>query len=388
MTEPAGRAAAQVSVAVIGGGPAGATAALLLARAGLAVALIERDAAQDDVAETGWKIGEGLPPLARPLLQRLGLWEGFIAAGHLPSYGNCAAWGGAPMLDHSFIFDPHGHGWHLHRRRFDQMLRQQAAAAGALCYRGAHVANARRAAEHWQLELASSSSSALAGQERLEARFVVDASGRSSWFARRQGARRVNEDGLVALVALLAPADDLPVAELDCDSLTMVEAAADGWWYASLLAGGDLVLAYLSDGDLAATKAARDGAGWLRLLEQTKYLASRVARYGYRIRRGPRIVSANSSRLDRVMGDGWVAVGDAALAYDPLSSQGILAALETGAQAAAAIGVYLDGDRAALGRYAQSINARWELYLASLRFFYGQERRWPASPFWQRRLTR
>lgn len=377
--------AERAAVAIIGGGPAGAMAALLLARAGISTALIESLSDEDETASADWKIGEGLPPLARPLLQRHGLWERFLAAGHLPSYGNCAAWGGEQMLDHSFIFDPHGHGWHLNRRRFDQMLREQAAAAGALCYRGAPVANARRAAEHWQLELASSS--AWAGRGRLEARFVVDASGRSSWFARRQGARRVNEDGLVALVALLAPADDLPVAEPDCDSLTMVEAAADGWWYASLLAGGDLVVAYLSDGDLAATKAARDVAGWLRLLEQTKYLASRVARHCYRVRRGPRIVSANSSRLDRVMGEGWVAVGDAALAYDPLSSQGILAALETGAQAAEAIQACLQGDGSALETYTQNINQHWKIYLDSLRFFYGQERRWPASPFWQRRRT-
>jgi flavin-dependent dehydrogenase len=236
---------------------------------------------------------------------------------------------------------------------------------------------------------------AQAGQRHLAARFVVDASGRASWFARRQSAQRINADGLVGLVALLSPppaapdaaCTEKPAGKIDRDSLTMVEAVEDGWWYAALLADGNLVAAYLSDGDLTATKAARTGEGWLRLLGQTIHLSRRVAAHGYSIARGPRIVSANSSRLDCVAGTGWVAVGDAAMAYDPLSSQGILAALETGAAAAAAIHAYLQGDGSRLLHYEQSINERWMIYLNSLRFFYAQERRWPGSNFWQRRLA-
>ncbi|MGH9847436.1 MAG: NAD(P)/FAD-dependent oxidoreductase, partial [Blastocatellia bacterium] len=197
--------AERVSVAVIGGGPAGATAALVLAGSGVAVALLEHTEDGDGVNQDGgqevWKIGEGLPPLARPLLNQLGLWERFVADGHLPSYGNCAAWGTPQLLDHSFLFDPHGHGWHLDRRQFDRMLRAAAIEAGAMNYCGLQVAGCHREAADWQLELVT----AQAERRHLAARFVVDASGRSSWFARRQSARRINADGLVGLAALLSP---------------------------------------------------------------------------------------------------------------------------------------------------------------------------------------
>jgi len=373
----------QVDVAVIGGGPAGASMALSLARSGLAVALLERAEDQGRSSEQeGWKVGEGLPPVARPLLCRLGVWEHFVADPHLPSYGNSAAWGAPQLIDHSFIFDPHGHGWHLDRRRFDGMMRAAAIDAGVSVRTGVVVTECRRDTIGWRLELAS-----VAGAgRRLHARFVADASGRASWFARRQGTRRVNIDRLVGMVVLLEPSG-ASTGNRDCDSLTMVEAAEDGWWYASLLADGRLVAVYLSDGDLAVTKAARTVEGWLGLIARTTHLAGRLESHGYDICRGPRIVSANSSRLDRATGDGWVAVGDAAMAYDPLSSQGILAALETGSQAAAAVQSSLQGDQAVLARYQQSLDDHWAIYLRSLRFFYAQEWRWPDSTFWQRRFT-
>ncbi len=379
----------QVAVAIIGGGPAGASTALALAKKGVAVTMLERDEndqenqTQDQSVEpNGWKIGEGLPPLARPLLSQLGAWERFIADGHLPSYGNSAAWGTPQLLDHSFIFDPHGHGWHLDRRRFDRMLRCAAIDAGARLRAGVSIAEYQRETEGWRLKLTL----ATGEQQCLNANFIVDASGRASWFARQQGAQRFNLDRLVGLAALLTPSE-VSTKEPDQNSLTMVEAVEDGWWYAALLADGRLVAAYLSDGDLATTKAARTREEWLQLIERTTHLSHRLASHNYSIRLGPRIASANSSRLDRTAGPNWVAVGDAAMAYDPLSSQGILAAIETGLQAAAAIESSLCGDQSALAHYEQSLKNRWATYCRSLQFFYAQERRWPNSTFWQRRAS-
>ncbi|MGH3923220.1 MAG: FAD-dependent oxidoreductase, partial [Pseudonocardiaceae bacterium] len=72
----------QADVVVIGAGPAGATAALTLARRGARVLLAERPERPE---RQRIRLGEGLPPAARPLLTSLGLWEQFRAAGHLPS---------------------------------------------------------------------------------------------------------------------------------------------------------------------------------------------------------------------------------------------------------------------------------------------------------------
>src|ERR1700682_1252662 len=119
-----------VTVAVIGGGPAGSVAAMLLARAGVTTTVLEGE------PQGRWKIGEGLPPISRRILARLGLWDRFLEDLHLPSYGNCSAWGSEQLVDHNFIFDPNGNGWHLDRSRFDKMLSDAALKAGAGLERG------------------------------------------------------------------------------------------------------------------------------------------------------------------------------------------------------------------------------------------------------------
>ena len=357
-------------VAVLGGGPAGAATALTLARAGISTVLLD---AADEADTTLWKIGEGLPPLARLTLQRLGVWERFAADDHLPSHGNRSAWGSSQLAERNFLFEPYGPGWHLDRQRFDALLRTATIEAGAVFY-PYRVTGCAFTSGAWEL------SSELTARY-VTARYVVDATGRTSWFARKQGARRLNSDGLVGVAALLAPA----AQGTDRDSLTMIEAVADGWWYAALLASGQLVMVFLSDGDLPAAKAARTSGGWLQLLSRTEHLARRVAAHGYRFAREPRIVSANSSRLNQVTGAHWLAVGDAAAAYDPLSSQGILAALESGERAGAALVAREQGESETFADYARSVDEHWQHYLASLRFYYGQETRWPDAPFWQRR---
>ncbi|MBS1788473.1 MAG: NAD(P)/FAD-dependent oxidoreductase [Acidobacteria bacterium] len=338
-------------VAIIGGGPAGAITALALTRAGVSVVVIEREVRSE------WKIGEGLPPAVKPILHKLELWERFLADGHLASYGNCSGWGSDKLVDHSFVFHPHGCGWHLDRNRFDQMLLNSAVEAGATLVLSAESENT------------------------MAADVVVDASGRNSWLARRQGARRINHDNLVGSAALLKVGNGVA----DQDSLTMVEAVADGWWYAALLPDQKLVVVFLSDADLEATRMARTAEGWLALLKQTKHLRNRVERHAYRIELEPRLVSANSSRLDVMAGESWLAVGDAAAAFDPLSSQGIITAMESGMLAAQAIQAKLVGQPEALNTYAQRMEKIFAAYLANRDFYYAQERRWPESKFWQRR---
>ncbi|PYV02919.1 MAG: dehydrogenase, partial [Acidobacteria bacterium] len=89
--------------------------------------------------------------------------------------------------------------------------------------------------------------------------------------------------------------------------------------------------------------------------------------------------------MDRIAGKNWLAVGDAAAAFDPLSSQGIQSALTSGLRAAQSVERYLNGDRVALPSYASWVNKNFAEYLLIRNRFYRRELRWPRSLFWQRR---
>ena len=90
------------------------------------------------------------------------------------------------------------------------------------------------------------------------------------------------------------------------------------------------------------------------------------------------MVTACSSRAAIVAGDDWIAVGDAAAAFDPLSSQGVAWALESGLMAAQAIDGHLRGQRQAFGRYARKVAAEFTGYLAMR-----ADVLWPRAPLAQ-----
>lgn len=100
---------------------------------------------------------------------------------------------------------------------------------------------------------------------------------------------------------------------------------------------------------------------------------------------GPIVASARTWRRKRVTGPGWIASGDAAAAWDPLSGAGIIRALSSGIEAAQAVLSHLDGDPSAFERYQQICGQRFERYLADRAAYYRAEVRWPDLAFWRYR---
>jgi len=356
---------------VAGGGPAGAAAALTLVRGGRRVLLV------DDSRPGDFRVGEALPPAGRPLLRDLGVLDAFLADGHLASHGNLSAWGSPALHATDFIFDLNGHGWHLDRARFDALLRQAARSAGAEVRTGARLAEAERADGAWRLTLTGEG-----GAEEVRCGWLVDATGRRSAVARRHGATRRHEDALVAFFARFSPGGGEP----DRDARTMIEAVPDGWWYTALVPSGERVVAYLTDGDLADRAVLLSTEGFTARLEETVHVRGVLSAHGCRIGERPRGTDAGSARLDRFVGEGWLAAGDAVVSYDPLSSQGILTALYTGMKAGQALHAHLAGDGAALGVYADRLESVYAAYRQNHATYYAYERRWPERPFWARRI--
>lgn len=101
----------------------------------------------------------------------------------------------------------------------------------------------------------------------------------------------------------------------------------------------------------------------------------------------PFVVAAQSSQLDPPAGRDWLAVGDAAATFDPLSSQGVYHALAGALRAPESVEAHLAGERAALTRYALEVKEGFDNFLRLRRAYYGREQRWPNSVFWQRRRS-
>jgi flavin-dependent dehydrogenase len=358
LTEPQSGAAA-FDVIIAGGGPAGAATAIALAQRGLRAALIERHLAPPA------RVGETLPPAVRDPLEALGLWQRFLADGHDPAVGNRSSWGSDRIDEIHFIRNAYGEGWHIDRQKFEVMLLDAAREAGVAVYAGARI-------DGWQ---GPRHRVTLAGGA-LEAPFAVDATGRASFLARILGAERVAIDQLVAATLFLEARAPDPQQRF-----TFIEAVEEGWWYSAPLPGGRLVAAFMTDGDLDVVSSLRDRDGWMAAVRRAPVTAERVAAYEAGTV-APGIASANTSRLSSVAGPDWLAAGDAAVSFDPLSSQGILTALQSAVDAAAAIA---DGSDAGLSRYASLTAQRYRDYLVERARYYGAEHRWPDAPFWRRR---
>ncbi|MEU3992103.1 FAD-dependent monooxygenase [Streptomyces platensis] len=358
-------------VVVAGGGPAGCAAALTLVHAGRTVLLAD--------AGTGPpKAGEALVSMGRLLLADLGVAEPVLGSGHLPCHGNLSAWGSPELHAVDFLHDPYGHGWHLDRPLFDRRLRAAARAAGAEVAEHTAVRSPSRQSDGtWRLALRDRAGGA--GDRTVRCRWVVDATGRGAAIAVRSGARRRTGDQLTALHLTLDPAPQTPL-----DGRSLVESDQDGWWYTALLPSRQRLVAYFTDPDLPVA-AARGAERFRRRLLATRHISRRARPHGLTTLRPPRRAAAHSAHLDRVHGDGWTAAGDAAAAFDPLSSQGILTALYTGLSAGQAVDARLHGDRAALADYAARVSTARTAYQHGHRAVHAQETRWPDRPFWTRR---
>jgi flavin-dependent dehydrogenase len=262
--------------------------------------------------------------------------------------------------------DPYGAAWRLDRRRFDADLRDAALAAGATA-RFALVRDVAHEGDALRLQFDDG------GEAR--ARWIVDATGRRARPARKLGARRRRDSKLVAFYRIgAAPADFR-------DSRTFIEAGRDGWWYAARLPSGAAIAGLHTDAEEAALIKAQPQR-WRAALAATRHLGPLLASVQF----GETLPAADAggARLVPFHGERWIACGDAAMSFDPISGQGIFAALHSGSEAAAAVLAALDGEPVLLGAYARRMAEVWSIYRARHTALYASERRWPDRPFWSR----
>lgn len=319
------------------------------------------------------RFGESVPPDILLALDRLGLADVFRADGHCPCPGSVSLWGRNKLGHNDFILNPLGPAWHIDRPRFETTLRTRARQTRASIWTATRAVAVEDAEDGFVVTLAHRSY----GTRRMHASWVLDATGSAAWFARRQGATRRIDDRMVALVRLATLGSGAFTAQ------TLLEGTPQGWWYCARLPRDRLVTVLVSDQRQAGGYLLDGHARWREQLAGTTLLAPHLDACRLddeQFRTHP----VNSAMLDRVEGERWLAIGDAASELDPIAAQGIYKALADAADATEVI--------AAAGRsapppwtYTERVTARFEDYLANRAYLYGLERRWADAPFWRQR---
>jgi len=360
-------------VLILGTGPAGSALALALKRAGIGNVLMIESSARPAL-----RIGEAAAPGLGALLARLGLDERLERRGHRPCHGNRSLWGSDAPAMTDFMRQAQGPGWHLDRGAFDAWLQGEAGDAGVDRLSPARIEEAHWAAHRWRVRLRHGDDAMV-----LEARWIVDATGRPAAFARRHGAALHRLDRMIALAVLAEPAEGPGF-----DSYSHIEAAEFGWWYAARLPGGQAMISLMTDSDLARASGLFSAEGFAAAWQGT----TEISRFAEPAAIVPAVFSAGTQFIDQAIAPGWLALGDALMAFDPLSASGITGAIED-AIAAGELLVQLleepaEADAKSLrGSYAARANAGLHRFMAEHRAIYAAERRWPESLFWCRRAS-
>ncbi len=310
--------APRYDVVVAGGGPAGATAATVLARAGLSVACFERE------RFPRFHIGESLLPAAMPLFERLGLAPALEAAGFLHKYGA------------AFIDDVEGraielnfrrgpswadHAYNVPRAEFDRLLLDHAAGAGAAVFETAEVADVALGPDAVRLAVRTADGS----RHAVQAAFLVDATGRDALLATRLGRRQPMPTlGKVAIFAHYRNADRWAGRREGHIRIYLFE---HGWFWWIPFAGD-----VTSVGCVLHQRVVQGRRTSPEHLLQTMIAAcpSVAAGLAGATRVAGVWTAANFSyRTTPTVGDRFVAIGDAVTFVDPIFSTGVYVAMQS-----------------------------------------------------------
>ncbi len=307
-------------VIVIGAGPAGCAAAIVLAEAGRSVVLVDRPVGARRA------LAESIPPSARRILTELGLDAAVASAGFQPWRGNTVWWAdAAPRVEQ---FSPDAVGFQVDRHRFDSILRDAAARAGAEIVSGT-VRSAAPPVVTIDMD---------GRDEEVTAPWILDCSGRAGVLA-RQGLREMETSHrTVALAGIWRATTPWPE---ECDGHTLVASHADGWAWSVPVARDVRYVTVMVDPERSHLTKDVPALDVYRA-ELAKVTPFEDVPASAHLEAGPWGADASLYSASRHAGAGFLLVGDAATFIDPLSSFGVKKALTSGWLAAIVTTTILD----------------------------------------------
>ena len=321
---------------VVGGGPAGATTATVLAQHGRHVLLLERE------EFPRYHIGEALMPATWFTFERIGVLDWLKRSGSPVKHSIQLVPPNASEPQRIYFFQTINHEWastwHILRSDFDAMMLRNAEEKGAQIRQGAKVCEVLM-----QDDRAVGVRVTLTGGEpaTFRGRVVVDATGRDALLASQLGWKRRDPDlNKISIFTYFTGA--LREPGLDEGATTVAFIPDNGWFWYIPLADDTVSVGVVAEHDyLYRDRASRSpedifrrevaGCRWIRdHLEPG-------------IHRGPvRVTGEFSYRAAAIGGDGFCLVGDAYSFLDPVFASGVLVAVKSGELAADAIHAALD----------------------------------------------
>lgn len=353
----------QYQVVIMGGGPAGIATSLTLSARGVSNCIVEAQ------LEPQPKPGESIPPNAKPLLQKMGLLQLVEHPKHTVYYGNKSCWGSDLLEEKEFIKGIYGHGFLLNRLYFEQQLRERTEKFGGDFWKGYKMIKLNSLSEGVAVHIGDGENT-----EILHGQFIVDATGRKASVCNRLNIKKQELDQQFALTFHTKLEKELP------HQIT-VEATKNGWWYAAPNEDSRLILMFFTSKEIIPKKS-EIPRFLMDEFNSSKHI-SKMTRLNVEDVNEVKIMPTGTNRLRQPYGDKWLAVGDAAYSYDPISSYGITSALSSGFYGGHAIASMLNGERDAMMTYHYLMEKSFETYLERRTIHYSKETRWEDAPFWK-----
>ena len=312
---------------IVGGGPAGSSAATIVSQGGFDTLLLERE------AMPRYHIGESLMPEAFWCFERLGVLDQMRNSDYVRKV-SVQFVSSTGKESQPFFFKQHdprecSSTWQVERAEFDHMLFKNAAANGASCVDQARVMDVLMDGDRAVGVTVQTSDGT---SKEVRAKVVVDATGLQAVIANRMGLRRDEEDlKKIAIWSYFENAEREPGEHGGATIILHTEKKDSWFWFIPLRNGitsvgvvGDR--SYMLEDRGSPEQTFADELALCPAMQRRLALSTNIEKY--------RVAREFSYTTTQQSGDGWVLVGDAMGFIDPIYSSGVYFALQSGIMAA------------------------------------------------------